>query len=153
MAKAVSLRQIRFSRLRDKTRLGDLMARRNHHKAAIVYYEQAIPEGEPAGPELVERLAQSLLELDEAERAQRWLEAVIENYPEHAGTREMLGDRYRIAGQAEAALTQYKASADIYPYSPEVQEALIALYKALGQLEKAERHQRYLDILNYRDSG
>lgn len=139
--------------LRDKTRLGDLMAQRGHHRAAIVYYEQAIPEGEPAGPELVERLARSLLELGEEARATRWLEAVIQNYPEHAGTREMLGARYQALGQSEAALEQYNASADIYPYSTTVQEALVALYAALGLPEESERHQRYLDILNYRDSG
>ena len=46
--------------LQDKTRLGDLMAQRDHHEAAILYYEQAIPEDAPAGPELVQRLAKSL---------------------------------------------------------------------------------------------
>ena len=139
--------------LQDKTRMGDLMAQRGHHRAAIVYYEQAVPEGEPAGPELVERLARSLLEIGEEARATRWLEAVIENYPEHAGTREMLGARYQAMGQTEAALEQYDASADIFPYSTSVQEALVALYAALGLSEESNRHQRYLDILNYRDSG
>ena len=129
------------------------MAGRGHHDAAIVYYEQAIPEGEPAGPELVERLAKSLLELGEDGRAQRWLEAVVENYPEHAGTRRLLGEIYEAGGLNEAALEQFKASADIYPYTPDVQEALVRLLSALGEVDRASRHQRYLDILNYRESG
>jgi tetratricopeptide (TPR) repeat protein len=139
--------------LRDKTRLGDLMAGRGHHDAAIVYYEKAIPEGEPAGPELVQRLAKSLLEIGEEGRAQRWLEAVVENYPEHAGTRRLLGEIYEGAGLNEAALEQFKASVDIYPYTPDVQEALVRLLSALGEVDRAARHQRYLDILNYRESG
>jgi tetratricopeptide (TPR) repeat protein len=139
--------------LQDKTRLGDLMAMRQHHEAAILYYEQAIPEDAPAGPELVRRLAASLLVMGEEVRAVRWLEAVIKNYPEHAATRKMLAERYLAAGKREAALEQFKASADIYPYSPQVQEALITLYEALGEGTLAERHKTYLDILNYRDSG
>lgn len=139
--------------LRDKTRLGDLMAQRGHHRAAIVYYQKAIPKDEPAGPELVERLAKSLIELKEEDRAVRWLEAAIENYPEHAGTRKLLGERYVIAGRKEAALEQFKSSANIYPYVPQLQQALVDLYTSLGELEDAKRHQGYLDILNYRDSG
>jgi tetratricopeptide (TPR) repeat protein len=139
--------------LQDKARLGDLMAQRKHYDAAVIYYEQAIPEDAPAGPELVERLALSLIKMGDEVRAVRWLEAVIKNYPEHAGTRKLLAERYLIAGKQEAALAQFKASADIYPYSPALQSALIALYKALGESGLAEKHQRYLDILNYRDSG
>lgn len=139
--------------LQDKTRLGDLMAQRDHHEAAILYYEQAIPEDAPAGPELVQRLAKSLIEMGDNVRATRWLEAVIKNYPEHAGTRHMLADRYLSAGKEEAALEHFKASADIYPYSPAVQQALVDLYKAMGEMELNRQHQRYLDILNYRDSG
>jgi len=139
--------------LQDKARLGDLMAQRKHHDAAILYYEQAIPEDAPAGPELVERLAKSLIAMGEEVRATRWLEAVIKNYPEHAGTRRLLAERYLGAGKQEAALEQFKASSDIYPYSPSLQVALVALYKALGETAQSEKHQRYLDILNYRDSG
>jgi len=139
--------------LQDKTRLGDLMAQRGHHEAAIHYYGEAIPEDEPAGPELVLRLAKSLVAVGENQRALGWLEAVIKNYPEHAGTRRMLGEIYLAAGKREAALEQLKASADIYPYVPAVQEALIGLYEALGERARSERHKIYLDILNYRDSG
>ena len=93
------------------------------------------------------------MKLKEEDRAVRWLEAVIENYPEHAGTRKLLGERYIVAGRNEAALEQLKSSANIYPYVPQLQQALVDLYTSFGELEEAKRHQSYLDILNYRDSG
>ena len=50
-------------------------------------------------------------------------------------------------GQLRQAASAYAVAQDINPYNPEVQQALVRLYEALGRTALAQRHERYATIL------
>ena len=87
----------------------------------------------------MQRLAKSLLEIGEEGRLSdgwRQLSKTIQSMLEPA----VFWVRSTEAGLNEAALEQFKASVDIYPYTPDVQEALVRLLLALGEVDRAARH-------------
>lgn len=136
--------------LAEKARLGDLMAGRAHHEAALLYYQAAVPEDEPPGPALVERTARSLTALGRQAEALAALEASVRDYPDFFATRRLLGQLQEAAGRPSEALAHYVAANDVYPYDPEVQGRLAALHAAAGGKDRAALHERNLAILTHR---
>lgn len=139
--------------LANLTRLGELMAEREHYEAALKYLRAAAPTDEPPGPLLTLRTAEVLGALGRPDEAIALLEENLGYYPESSANQRLLGELYLAQDRDAAALAAFRAAADLSPFDPALQEHLVALYKATGQAELARRHQRYVDILYYRDSG
>lgn len=129
-------------------RIGDLLHERELDAAALVEYQKATPADEPPSPLLAARVARSLAALGRAEDAIATLRRSIGDYPEFALTRKNLGDLLLRAGQAREALSEYRASADVNPFDPDVQAAMAQLYASQGDPTRAERHRRYREILS-----
>jgi tetratricopeptide (TPR) repeat protein len=138
--------------LAGKARLGDLMALRGHHEAALLYYEQAIPDDEPMGPVLANHTARSLLALEQSREAEQLLRENLELYDEVAANHFLLATLLLDSGRRSEAAAHLLHSAAINPYQTAVHEALIELYTASGDEAQAERHKQYMDILTYRDT-
>lgn len=128
-------------------RLGDLLRDAGRADAALIEYRKAIPEDEPPSPTLSARLAQTLVLLGKEAEAMRVLQASVADYPEFALTRKELGGMLLKQGKVADALEQYRMSADVNPFDPEVQASLGDLYAATGQRTLADRHTRYHRIL------
>jgi len=128
-------------------RLGDLLREQSLHEAALIEYAAATPTDEPQSPMLASRMARSLDALGRTDEAIRLLRSSVEDYPEFALTRKDLGALLLRGGQTRAALDEYRASADVNPFDPEVQASLDTLYATVGQAELAARHRRYRTIL------
>ena len=130
-----------------KVRLGDLLLGAQRPEAALVEYERAIPDDEPPSPVLSARMAQAWTAVQKPDKARQVLETSVVDYPEFALTQKMLGELYLTAGRQAEALARFRASADINPYDPVVQERLATLYGTMGQPALAERHARYRRLL------
>ncbi|MCB9745342.1 MAG: hypothetical protein H6740_22380 [Alphaproteobacteria bacterium] len=140
----------RRKELANLTRLGELMAQRGHHEAALLYYDRAEPEDEPTSPLLVRRRAESLVALGRPVEAELALVDNLVYYPEVAANQRMLAELLLSEGKDAEALEHLRVAADINPFEPEVQQQLSELYAAQGQKERAARHARYVDLLYYR---
>lgn len=138
--------------LAGKVRLGDLMARRGHHEAALAYYEQAVPADEPMGPVLALHTARALVALDRTAEAEALLEENLVYYGEYAANHQLLGQILQADGRGRVAAEHFLKSVAINPYQTEVHEALVAWYEERGDEAMAERHRGYLDVLTYRDT-
>ncbi len=136
--------------LADKARLGDLMAQRDHLDAALLYYEQALPEDEHPGPDLAVRVARTQLGLGRPDDARATLAENLRYYPEYAPTRRLLGELLLAAGDTSGAITQLVLSTDTDPFHLETQQTLARLYAETGQEEAAARRKGYVDVLYYR---
>ncbi len=128
-------------------RLGDLLLEKNRPQAALIEYRKAVPADEPPSPVLSAHMAQAWIATGGHAEARQVLEASVLDYPEFALTRKTLGALLQAVGQLDAALLQYRASADINPFDPEVQAALADLYSVRGEKQLAELHQRNRRIL------
>lgn len=128
-------------------RLGDLLHDQGLHAAALLEYRAAIDPSEPASPLLSARMARALVGLGKLGEAVATLRESVIDYPEFATTRKALGALLLQQGAQADALVQYRASADINPFDPEVQASLAQLYGATGQKSLADRHRRYRQIL------
>lgn len=127
--------------------IGDLLLAQNRADAALVEYRKATPEDEPASPMLSVRLARALVQLGKVDEAMAALRSSIADYAEYATTRKDLGALLLKAGRTADALVEYKASADINPFDPEVHASLADLYAATGDSVSAARHRTYRQIL------
>jgi tetratricopeptide (TPR) repeat protein len=134
---------------RERTRLGDLMVERGHPEAALVYFQDAVPEGAPPGPTLASRMGLLLIELGREQMAQELLVQSVEYYPDHSATRVALGRLYLSTGNDIGAREQLERALDIDPYQDDVHEILSELLTAAGEVSEAERHQAIIDILRY----
>lgn len=127
--------------------LGDLLMQAGRADAALIELRKAIPPDEPPSPMLSTRLARALAALGRNDEAIRTLQVSIADYAEYASTRKALGALLLAQGKTTDALAQYRASADVNPFDPDVQAALADLYTAVGQPDEAARHRRYRQIL------
>lgn len=128
-------------------RLGDLLFEAKRSSAALVEYQKAVPEDEPASPALAVRLARAHRSLGDDARAILILRASIIDYPEYANSHKELAQQLQRRGVTGEATTEYLSSADINPFDPDVQSALATLYAASGNAPEAARRRRYERIL------
>lgn len=128
-------------------RLGDLMRDAGHPDAALVEYAKAIDPLEPPSPLLANSIAQAHLALGDLTAARKDLEESLKVYPEFALSHKTLGAILVKQGQSKAATQAYREAANLNPFDPEVQQALVALYKAQGDTASAARREGYLKVL------
>jgi tetratricopeptide (TPR) repeat protein len=133
--------------LRRWLRLGDLLLERGHPKAALVEYARAQSPGEPASPLLANRVAKAYLSLKDTHSARRALEESLASYPEFALTHKTLGEILAAQGDVQGALQSYRRAADLNPFDPAVQDALVQLYARSGQTATSAVHNGYLRML------
>lgn len=126
--------------------LGDILREAGEVEAALVEYQKAVPEQDPAGPVLSNRIAQANLQLGRDDVALRALEASLRDYPEFSLTLKTLGALHLGAGRLEAAREALIESVAINPFDPEVHDGLIRAYKALGDDAGVKVHEAALRI-------
>ncbi len=124
--------------------LGDAGEAAVYRSAAIVEYEKAIPAGEPASPVLATHLADAHLALGHADRALQVLRSSANDWPEFMATHAALGRILAAQGDASGALASYQSAADLYPFDPDVQQAIADLASKLGDGEREQRARRAL---------
>jgi tetratricopeptide (TPR) repeat protein len=134
-------------------RLGDLLRDAKKPEAALVEYKRALSPDEPPSPTLSARMALAMLDLGRTDEAATTLRSSVDDYPEFALTRKQLGALLLAKGDRNSALAQYRASADINPFDPEVQGILSDLYTSRGDTALASRHARYRRILELAGSS
>jgi len=128
-------------------RLGDLLAQQKRYQAALIEYGKASDSEGPESPLLLTREAicrESLGQLPEAVRLAR---RSVDLYPEFTLAQTTLARLLEADGQTRPALVAWQAAADLNPYDPTVQAALVRGYTATGRSELAAVHQRYIQIL------
>lgn len=126
--------------------LGNLLAERDFHEAALVEFARAIPSDEPMPPVLALRMAESHLALKQPQSAQALLEESRRDYPQFPRTHILLGRLHESAGRALDAISAFESAVALNPFDPEAQGALARLHAEQGDADRARRHQRYLAI-------
>lgn len=134
-------------------RLGDLLLDHGRPRAAMVEYLKAVPPDEPRSPLLSSRIARCWLELGDPAAAEAELSQSLLDYPEFPLSHKTLGDIRRAQGRSQQAIQAYSQAAALNPFNPHVQSALAELYEAQGDATMAERHARYLRILQRGGEG
>jgi tetratricopeptide (TPR) repeat protein len=128
-------------------RLGDLLVDRGHPAAALVEYNRAIDPEEPASPTLSNRVARAKLALGDARGAIAAIRGSLLDYPEFADSHRTLGRIHLSLDDKAAALQSFRRAADLDPFDPSVQQALIDLERAVGDATAAARHEAALRVL------
>ncbi len=137
--------------LANRARLGDLMVERGHLDAALVYYDEAMPEGEPPSPYLAQAKARVLVELGEVDEAITLLSESRRYYPDIADNNKLLAELMLAQGADDEALALYAHAAEINPFDVTVQQALADLYRASGERTLAARHAANVGVLEFRN--
>jgi tetratricopeptide (TPR) repeat protein len=128
-------------------RLGDLLATRGHHAAALVEYAKAVSPDEPESPLIANRVARAHLELGRPNEAREVLLRSLELYPEHTLSHKTLGLVQVKLGDLAGARVSYDAARALNPFDPEVQQALFDLASAAGDAAGADTYARNIRIL------
>ncbi len=126
--------------------LGDILREAGEVEAALVEYAKAIPEDEPPGPLLSNRMAQANVSLGKLGKARDVLEASLRDYPEFALTHKTIGEIDLRQGKLEPAREALIEAVAIHPFDPEIHELLVDLYGRLGDENGVAVHQRALRI-------
>lgn len=128
-------------------RLGDLLRERGHPEAALVEYGKAKdPDGQPS-PLLLAREAECYLELKDPQAALSAVNDGVKLYPEFTPLQVVRGRALDALQRNAEALAAWQAAHDLNPFDPEVEAALVRDHSALGQVDAAKRHARYLRII------
>lgn len=129
-------------------RLGDLLAKAEHPKAALVEYERAAEEvGESVSPMLNERKARAYLALKEYSVAEALLDETLKDYPRDYRTLLALGELRRVRKDYQGALTAYDSALSYNPFSLEANRTRAELLSTLGKSEAAEEQNRVVNAL------
>ncbi|MFM2163196.1 MAG: hypothetical protein RLZZ383_2708 [Pseudomonadota bacterium] len=133
--------------LANYTRLGELLARRGRHRAALVEYDKALAAEEELSPVLSNRRAASLIALDRLAEATSVLEPIAAAYPEFALTWQQLAVLARRAGQTGRSVDHLRRALELAPFHQPTREALQQLLVETGDTEAAQREAAVLQIL------
>ncbi|MEM6561141.1 MAG: tetratricopeptide repeat protein, partial [Planctomycetota bacterium] len=97
---------------------------------------------DPARPELLEQLAEMLLDADDPDSARPVLEALTQLTPQSPATLSLWGRLHRAAGDLDAAADALALAAAGDPTFPRVHLQLAELAAGRGDFGKAQRHLR-----------
>jgi thiol-disulfide isomerase/thioredoxin len=128
-------------------RLGDLLYEHGRPRAALVEYDKAFDEEDPNSPMMANRRARALVAVDDDAAAKALLEASVVDYPGFPQTHRVLGEIARAERRLADAKEHYEESVALDPFHLEAQEALLDLYKELGDAERAKRQAEDVEVL------
>lgn len=134
-------------------RLGELLAQRNHHEAALMEYAKADTNEGDTSPLLQTRIAQSHLALGDLQTARSQLELTLSLYPDFTLAWRALGDLEVEAGRAKAAREAYSKVVAYDPFDADIHQILVKLYTQSGQAARAKRHGEQFRILSRGGEG
>lgn len=134
-------------RMRDLTRIGDLLRLRGHLEAALLEYEKADRAGPYHSPALANKQARALRGLGRTDEARGLLAESVELYPEYTPTITLLADLAARAGDDRVAVEMGVRSVQLNPFDPNVHLLLAEAYQRAGDLPRAERERRVLGLL------
>ncbi|MFK7931679.1 MAG: tetratricopeptide repeat protein, partial [Myxococcota bacterium] len=134
-------------------RLGELLAERKHHEAALMEYAKADAKDGDTSPLLQTRIALSHLALGDLRTAREQLENTLSLYPDFTLAWRALGDLEAKAGRVTEARVAYAKVVSFDPFDSDVHALLIPLYAKAGESKKAERHREQLRILGRGGKG
>ena len=127
--------------------LGDILREHGETAAALVEYTRALPDNEPPGPLLSNRIAQANLELGKLGPARLALERSLGDYPEFALTHKTLGQIELKEGHHAKARDALLEAVAIHPFDPESHGLLVDAYQHLDDEGGKGRHQAALTVL------
>lgn len=134
-------------RLRELTRLGDLMRERGRHRAALIEYTKAQQASEVVSPALTVKIAMTWLDNGNPAEARKVLETLLERYNSFAPAYTTLATALLRLNETDGALRALQEANAINPFDPNVHRGLVVLYEAAGQLEKSKKEQQVLQVL------
>jgi tetratricopeptide (TPR) repeat protein len=134
-------------RMRDLTRLGDMLRQRGHMEAALLEYEEAGRTGPYHSPALAGKQARALRGLGRTDEARELLADSVQLYPEYTPTITMLAELAALAGNDRVAAEMGVRSLWLNPFDPNVHLQLIEVYERSGDPSRAERERRVLELL------
>ncbi|MCA9563171.1 MAG: hypothetical protein KC561_06765, partial [Myxococcales bacterium] len=128
--------------------LGQLLRARGRIEGSIVEYRKAEDLVGPGNPQLQNRMARALLDLNRPEEAAEALGSAAEFYPDFYLTFLHLGEVAILQGAGEEALEQLQRAASINPFDPEVHRQLSRAFQLLGRSEEAEQAARDASLVS-----
>lgn len=140
-------REIRDPRARRAAHLGELLRARGKFAAAAAKYEEAVARAGAQFPNLSNKFALALLELQQNARAETVLEATRAFFPNDVFTNLNLARTKMQMGKVREAEPYLRTAVSINPFDPEVQGRLAAVAKETGDAKLLERSSRALALL------
>ena len=133
--------------VKDWAHLGELLRARGRHQAAVFEYQKASTQGGDGHPLVQTGLAASLFELQRYPEVVTALERVGRYYPSHFNIYLYRGEALLAIGDQQGAVEAFEGAVSINPFHPRPHQALVRLYNALGDQERADRERRALEQL------
>ncbi|AEF96611.1 tetratricopeptide repeat protein [Methanotorris igneus] len=127
--------------------LGDIYYEKDYEKA-INYYKKAL-ELKPKDVNLILKIAHSYVELKKYEDALKYFEKALSLNPdvfELEQIYEFMGRIYIYLGEDEKAMEYFEKLKEINPYHDEIYEVIALTYGEVGNVEKAEKYLRKLEL-------
>lgn len=140
-------RQIRDPQARRAAHLGELLRARGKFAAAAAKYEQAVSRAGAQFPNLSNKYALALLELQENEKAESVLLATKAFFPGDPFTNLNLARVKMQSGKVREAEPFLVQAVSVNPFDPEVQGRLLSVAKEKGDEDLARRSARALALL------
>lgn len=134
-------------KLRDFTRLGDLMRERGRFKAALVEYHKAQQSSPIESPALSVKIALTWMENGDPGRARSQLEDTVKRYSGFAPAWLTLATAQLKQGDLAAAMVSLHEANAVNPFDPTVHRQLAMVYEANGDKTKAGRELQVLQAL------
>jgi len=129
-------------------RLGGLLRRRGHARAAAIEYQRAHDALDVPSSALANRLALLYLELDDVERAQKILATTVKVFPDDPQTRVLLGRVALKARRFDDALAEYERATWENPMNPEIWVAFHQIGTHFGDTQLTTRAEGALALLS-----
>lgn len=133
--------------VKDWAHIGELLRARGRHRAAVIEYQKASERGGDGHPLVQTGLAASLLELRRYQETVSALERVGLYYPSHFNIHLYRGEALIALGDQRGAAEAFEGALGINPFHPRPHQALIELYEALGESERATLERKSLEQL------
>jgi tetratricopeptide (TPR) repeat protein len=140
------LEEIAEKKVHDHSRLGELLALRNHHEAAAKEYEKAYARAGLKYITLAYRLARSYDAINRTQDAIDVLNKALHAHPGDGDARLLAGRIHFKAGQLEESKAHYEKARLHNPFNPEIHRNLAKIYDSEGQQELSDREKHYLEL-------
>ncbi len=125
--------------LANATRVGDLLAERGHHEAALVAYARAEEHEEGLSPMLSAAQAKAHLALGAVDAADRALSPALDAYPSIASLWRVAAELALARKDLAGALNAYREVVALAPFRMTDQEAYLSLLQRVGNTALAAK--------------